>query len=323
MLKRCAGAILGLVGVAHVAAAQSMTGGSFVTTRGNDTLAIEQYSRQGNTITGDWVSNQGSTQLHHYVLTLGPDGLPARYEMNYSVPGLTAGPGTLRSVVIAYGSDSTTYVTTVDTVITTKVAMKGAYPFLGKSVVGLELALSRLRTAHVDSSSIVVNLPTGPVYTPIGIPVKFAGRDSAVLAGSTWVRFDPDGRLLRLAAGPMVTRRVTTLDVAHLVAGFVAAHAAADAVHHEITLPATALDRFVGEYSLNATVVFAVSRDGDHLVLQATGQPAVPLSAESPTRFYAKAVGASLEFQVDAAGNATAVVIVQGGTRERAPRQKS
>jgi len=294
---------------------------SFVTTQAGDTLAIEQYVRQGNTVTGDWVSNQGSTQLHHYTLTLGPDGLPTHYDMRYSVPGLAAGPGSLRSVVIDYGADSATYVTTRDSAVTARVAMRGAVPLLGKSVVGLDLALARLLAAHVDSGRIVVNLPTGPVLTPFVLPVEFQGRDSATIAGTTRARFDAAGRFVGLSSDGVETRRVRALEVDRLIAGFVAEHAAADAIHKEITLPGAALARLVGDYPRPGGAGFTVALDGDQLFLHEAGQLPVALAPESPTRFYARSTRASVEFQLDVTGNPTALVVVQGGTRRRAPRE--
>src|SRR5947208_6622907 len=56
------------------AAAQT---GAFVITLGTDTTAVEQYTRSGNTITGDLVTRLGGTVVYHYVLTVRPDGTPA------------------------------------------------------------------------------------------------------------------------------------------------------------------------------------------------------------------------------------------------------
>ena len=82
-----------------------------------------------------------------------------------------------------------------------------------------------------------------------------------------------------------------------------------------IALPAADLERFVGEYPLAPTFVIAVRRDGDHLFAQATGQPAAELFADSPTTFFLRVVDAQIEFQTDASGAVTGLVLVQNGRR--------
>ena len=57
-------------------------------------------------------------------------------------------------------------------------------------------------------------------------------------------------------------------------------------------------------------------------MLQATGQQAFALVAESATTFTLQMVGAKIEFETDTAGNATALVLVQNGMRQRAVKGK-
>lgn len=80
------------------------------------------------------------------------------------------------------------------------------------------------------------------------------------------------------------------------------------------------LDRFIGEYRFAPAFAITITRDGDRLVAQATGQPAFALSADSPTRFSLSVVDAQIEFESDAAGKVTALVLVQNGRRQRAPK---
>jgi pimeloyl-ACP methyl ester carboxylesterase len=76
-----------------------------------------------------------------------------------------------------------------------------------------------------------------------------------------------------------------------------------------------ALERFVGEYVLAPTFSITVTRDGDKIFGQATGQPAFQLYAESATTFSLKVIDAQVEFDVDAAGNVTGLILVQNGRR--------
>ena len=80
------------------------------------------------------------------------------------------------------------------------------------------------------------------------------------------------------------------------------------------------LERFVGEYTLGPRISMVITRDGDRIFGQLTGQPAFQLYADSATTFSLRIVDAQVEFQVDAAGNVTGLVLAQNG--RRLPGQK-
>jgi bla regulator protein BlaR1 len=86
-----------------------------------------------------------------------------------------------------------------------------------------------------------------------------------------------------------------------------------------IKLPASTLDLYVGNYQFAAGHVFTVTRKGDGLQAQLTGQPAIDIFAESDTAFFYKAVNAQLDFVTDG-GPATAVVLHQNGFDSSMPR---
>jgi CubicO group peptidase (beta-lactamase class C family) len=85
----------------------------------------------------------------------------------------------------------------------------------------------------------------------------------------------------------------------------------------EITLPASALAKYVGEYALAPAVTLSVTLDGDRLSTQLTGQGKLPLFAQSDTLFFLKVVDAQLEFAPDA----SSVVLHQGGRSQKAMRK--
>jgi serine-type D-Ala-D-Ala carboxypeptidase/endopeptidase len=91
--------------------------------------------------------------------------------------------------------------------------------------------------------------------------------------------------------------------------------------HKEIAVSASALQRFVGEYPLAPTFVITVTREDDKLMAQATGQPKFQLFPEAETKFFLKVVDAQIEFETDATGNVTGLVLVQNGARQRAPKK--
>lgn len=298
-------------------AAQSADTTSFVTTDGKDTVSIEQYTRTGNTITGAWIQHQGGVFVHDYALVLGNDGWPAHYVMTL----YTSRPHTFL-MSITYGSDSATRILVRDSVAgTERVVAQKAYPAIALSVLGMELALVRAHSAHTDSSNILLDRAEqrGPAQP---LAVRFFGADSVRIGAAMWARLDRNGRLLAVRNGPQETRRVRSLDVAKLVAGFIAADAAAEAARVEIALPPDALQRFVGEYALTPTVSLVITLDGNKLMGRVGTQPAFQLFAQSPTTFFLRAAPATVEFDTDAAGAVTGLTVVQGGARRRATKTK-
>jgi len=89
----------------------------------------------------------------------------------------------------------------------------------------------------------------------------------------------------------------------------------------EIALPASALEKFVGTYEVAPGINLWIRLQDDHLTAQLTGQPTFPIFAESEKRFFYKVVEATLEFQTDATGAATAVRLRQGPLDALGPRK--
>ena len=80
-----------------------------------------------------------------------------------------------------------------------------------------------------------------------------------------------------------------------------------------ITVSAEVLDQYVGTYELVPAFRIAVSREGDVLWVQATGQDKMRVWAESNTAFFLKADDVQVIFSVDASGRATGLVLRQSG----------
>jgi len=196
-----------------------------LTTVGKDTFCLEQYSRNGNVISGTWVVlHPPGVYVHDYVITLGNDGLPARYTMKYSVPS-DATPPRLDSLSVVYGRDSAHLEFFLrDSSFTRGIPIHEGFPFLGQSFVGVELALERLRGMHVDSSTIALHPPSDPAGHMALAPVRFYAGDSADVDG-TRVHVAPDGAILGLRWGSRELRRVAPFDIASLVSGFVTSFA--------------------------------------------------------------------------------------------------
>ena len=82
------------------------------------------------------------------------------------------------------------------------------------------------------------------------------------------------------------------------------------------------LDRLAGEYPSSSGFTITITRREDALFAQLTGQPALRVYAESPTRFFYREVEAELQFELDPkADHATTVTLVQNGKQFRCPRK--
>jgi D-alanyl-D-alanine-carboxypeptidase/D-alanyl-D-alanine-endopeptidase len=88
----------------------------------------------------------------------------------------------------------------------------------------------------------------------------------------------------------------------------------------EIAVDAALLEKYVGRYQLAPAFIIAITKEGNALFAQATGQPKFPLFAESERKFFLKVVDAQLTFEVDGTGRATGIVLHQGGMDQKAKR---
>jgi CubicO group peptidase (beta-lactamase class C family) len=88
----------------------------------------------------------------------------------------------------------------------------------------------------------------------------------------------------------------------------------------EVRLTPEQLERCVGRYELVPGFVLDVTREGDRLFSQATGQPKVEIFAGSEREFFFKVVDAQVTFQLVATGPADGLVLHQGGRDMKAKR---
>ncbi len=85
------------------------------------------------------------------------------------------------------------------------------------------------------------------------------------------------------------------------------------ALPQSLALPAEKLDLLVGKYKLKIGGVADVTREGDRLFVQLTGQPKIGLYATSETNFYCRPVDARFDFETDESGRFDKMVIHQNG----------
>ena len=91
-------------------------------------------------------------------------------------------------------------------------------------------------------------------------------------------------------------------------------------VHTAVVLPEESLDEYVGRYPLTPAFVIAVTREGDRLMAQATGQPAFRIWPSARDEFFLKVVDAQISFTRGADGKVDGLILHQGGRDQRAER---
>ena len=75
------------------------------------------------------------------------------------------------------------------------------------------------------------------------------------------------------------------------------------------------LDSYTGEYELQAGFTITVTKEGNRLFAQATGQPKFELFSTSETHWFLKVVDAKVEFIKDGSGKVSKLILNQGGQK--------
>lgn len=88
----------------------------------------------------------------------------------------------------------------------------------------------------------------------------------------------------------------------------------------ETAVSSKVLDAYAGHYKLGPTSVVTITREGDQVYAELTGQPRAAIYAKGEREFFYKVVDAQISFQVDAQGQTTALVLHQGGRDQTANR---
>jgi hypothetical protein len=94
----------------------------------------------------------------------------------------------------------------------------------------------------------------------------------------------------------------------------------ASEAHKEVSLDPRLFDQYTGRFPLTPAFILTITREGDHLFVQATNQPRFELFAEGAKAFFLKAVDAQITFDTDDKGRATGLVLHQNGAHLPAKR---
>ena len=165
----------------------------------------------------------------------------------------------------------------------------------------LEIGLNWHILKKFETPIVWHNGGTGGYHSFIGFDPK-AGKGVVVLSNST-NDIDDIGRHLLVSQYPL-------------------ARFEAPKERKAIKLEAKILDAYVGEYQVVPGFGLTVSREGDQLFAQATGQNRFELFAETETDFFLKVVDAQITFVKDDKGQVTSLVLHQNGVNQPAKKTK-
>ena len=151
--------------------------GQFVVRLGNDTLAIEQYTRTRDRLQGEQAVRSPRTVHRLYSATFGSGGAIARFELvTHNVSG-APGPAETRAGAEFTGDSAVVTVPRRDSTVTLRVkAGAGAVPFIGQGF-GLIEEVTRRARASGDARYTTTRLPLGDTE-PMQVTVTARGPDS-------------------------------------------------------------------------------------------------------------------------------------------------
>jgi hypothetical protein len=234
MIRRPVALALAVAAVAplalpHPAAAQSTEHGAFVTRLGNDTLAVERFTRSGSRLEADRVIRSPRTSVLHYVATIGPDGRVTRIEGS-SRPGSALDGPAAQSSTIEFRRD--TAVVTLhmgDSTRTMHVAAPaGAVPMFNMTYALYEQAIRQAMRSKGDSVPVWLVFPGAPKVTESWVG-RGKNRDSVTVGTfglPSHARVDAHGRMLGFeglqTTVKVVVTRIPDADITALAQAFAA-----------------------------------------------------------------------------------------------------
>ncbi|HEY8176951.1 MAG TPA: DUF2911 domain-containing protein [Gemmatimonadaceae bacterium] len=215
----------------HPSSAPSRTSaesGAYVVRLGNDTVAVDQYTRVGDRIEGTFMQRSPRTIVTKYVITLNPSGMPSLFEVSQRLPdGGLVPPNNTRSATVTFAGDSAVTQIQRDTLITTRRLARSAFPFIGPAVSMYALPISALRAANKDSAAYATVGVAGANPNPISVVRKGPNRYWVFAFGSpTEVTTDDAGRVQTVDGSRttlrLLARRQASADVPGLATMFAA-----------------------------------------------------------------------------------------------------
>jgi hypothetical protein len=204
----------------------------FISRLGNDTLAVEQFTRTSTRLEADLAARVPRTRRIHFVATLNPDQTVARVQVDVQ-PSVPAPDTPAFTADMAFGKDSAIVTLKLpDSTQTVRMAVEpGAMPLSSTSYAMYEQIFLRFRRVGRDSLPFQV-VPLG-APKPTSTSVVRRGPDSAdfdYFGLPLHAKLDKQGRLLaldgRASTNKVLVDRVASADVDKAFRDFAARDAA-------------------------------------------------------------------------------------------------
>ncbi|MGH7646409.1 MAG: DUF2911 domain-containing protein [Gemmatimonadales bacterium] len=201
--------------------------GGFIVRLGQDTLAVERYTRTPELLQGEQILRSPVTVHRIYRAVLAPDGTVKSFELITHNIGGGPGPAETRGTIEFRGDSAIVQVPRRDSMVTIRMATApGALPYAGQTYALVELMARHARAAGGDSVALDV-VQIGP-QQPTAVTVRRLGRDSTTIQlgpiGPLAYRLDDAGRLAWLSGRGSTMQvdveRVTAIDMAALGPAF-------------------------------------------------------------------------------------------------------
>jgi D-alanyl-D-alanine-carboxypeptidase/D-alanyl-D-alanine-endopeptidase len=90
--------------------------------------------------------------------------------------------------------------------------------------------------------------------------------------------------------------------------------------HTQVTVNPELFDGYVGRYELAQNFIISITREGDRLFEQATGQPKIEIFPEGDRDYFLRVVDAQITFVADRNGRATELILHQNGRDQHGKR---
>lgn len=113
-----------------------------------------------------------------------------------------------------------------------------------------------------------------------------------------------------------------TFDIDYIGLHLLAPEVELPAVQKVVPVATEVLETYVGAYELTPELLFEVTLEDELLMVQITGQSALPIFPSSEVDFFYKDVDAQITFEKDDAGKVVALVLHQGGVDQTAKKIK-
>ncbi len=90
--------------------------------------------------------------------------------------------------------------------------------------------------------------------------------------------------------------------------------------HKEVPVSSEILARYVGKYEMRPDFVLTITKEGESMFVQATGQEKAEICPMSDSEFFLKVVDAEITFHCDESGKVKSATLHQNGQDESAKR---